>query len=85
MADVGLVEQALTPSLLNVRLPPLLAGAPVLMLDGNLSAAAIEVSLVAAPWLTLVAGWHVFCTCVSHSTDGRPYNRRLSAIPSRRL
>lgn len=42
VADVGLLEQALTAATLR-QYRPELSNAPVVMLDGNLSAAAIEV------------------------------------------
>ena len=43
VADVALLEAALTPALLRRRFAPAIAAAPLLVLDGNLSAAAIEV------------------------------------------
>lgn len=47
VADVGLLEKALLPPLLRQpRVAQALAAAPVLMLDGNLAEAALEVRLM---------------------------------------
>lgn len=44
VADVALLETALTPDLLRQGFSQQIGAAPLVVLDGNLSAAAIEVS-----------------------------------------
>ncbi len=77
VADVGLLEKALLPPLLRLpRVSQALAAAPVLMLDGNLAEAALEVRTggvgVGRLGNALCAG----CHCQKHAA-GRAHCKML--------